>query len=60
MTVSTPDWGDATAYDDVSGEIAVVGVGESDHSRASGRTSGQIAAQAVERALDDAGLAPRS
>lgn len=52
------DWGSATAYEDVSGEIAVAGVGESDHSRASGRTTDEIAAQAVERALSDAGLEP--
>jgi acetyl-CoA acetyltransferase len=55
---SAPDWGHATAYEDVSGEIGVVGVGESDHTRASGRTKDEIAAQAVERALDDAGLLP--
>jgi acetyl-CoA acetyltransferase len=52
------DWGHATACEDVSGEIALVGVGESDHTKASGRTAGQISAQAVERALDDAGLEP--
>jgi acetyl-CoA acetyltransferase len=55
---AAPDWGHATAYEDISGEIAVVGAGESDHSRASGRTTEEIAAQAVERALDDAGLRP--
>jgi acetyl-CoA acetyltransferase len=51
-------WGHATDYEDVGGEVAIVGVGESDHSKASGRTTKQIAAQAVERALDDAGLVP--
>ena len=60
MTVPAraPDWGYATPFDDVSGEIAVVGVGESDHSRASGRTTEEIAIQAVERAIGDAGLRP--
>jgi acetyl-CoA acetyltransferase len=52
------DWGRAEAYDDVSGQVAIVGVGEGDHSKASGRTTTEIAAQAVERALDDAGLRP--
>jgi acetyl-CoA acetyltransferase len=54
----TQDWGHATSLEDVSGEIAIAGVGESDHTRASGRTSREIAAQAVERALDDAGIEP--
>jgi acetyl-CoA acetyltransferase len=38
--------------------VAFVGVGEADHSAASGRSSNEIAAQAVERALEDAGLRP--
>jgi acetyl-CoA acetyltransferase len=38
--------------------VAIVGVGEADHSKASGRSSVQIALQATERALDDAGLSP--
>jgi acetyl-CoA acetyltransferase len=53
------DWGRAEQLEDVSGQVAIVGVGEGDHSRASGRTTTEIAAQAVERALDDAGLTPR-
>lgn len=55
---SAGDWGAATALDDVSGHVAIVGAGESDHSRASGRTTTEIAAQAVERAIADAGLEP--
>lgn len=51
-------WGAADASEDVSGAVAIVGVGESDHSRASGRSTREIIAQAVERALDDAGLQP--
>ncbi len=53
-----PDWGFATPLDDVSGQVAIVGVGEADHSKASGRTALEIAAQAVERAVSDAGLRP--
>jgi acetyl-CoA acetyltransferase len=56
--VTDSDWGFATPYQDVTGEVAIVGVGESDHTKASGRTAREIAAQAVERALDDAGLRP--
>jgi acetyl-CoA acetyltransferase len=52
------DWGHATPYDDVGGEIAIAGVGEADHTKASGRTPKEIAIQAVERALDDCGLRP--
>ena len=42
-----PDWGAATPYDDVAGEVAIVGVGEADHSKASGRTSHDIAEQSI-------------
>ena len=35
---------------------AICGVGESDHTRASGRNAVEIGAQAVERALADAGI----
>ena len=52
-------WGAATELADVSGEVAIVGVGEADHSGASGRDAVEIGAQAVERALADAGLEPR-
>ncbi len=49
------DWGYAGALDDVGGRVAIVGVGvgESEHSQASGRDSVAIAAVAVERALPD-------
>lgn len=50
------DWGAPSDYQDVRGQVAVCGVGEADHSKASGRTTTGIVAQAVERALDDAGL----
>jgi acetyl-CoA acetyltransferase len=56
MERSAADWGTAADYDDIAGQVAFVGVGEADHSAASGRSSHEIAAQAVERALADAGL----
>lgn len=43
----------------IGGRVAIAGVGEADHSPASGRSAAEIAIQAVERALDDAGLSPR-
>ena len=58
MKRGTPDWGHATPLENVSGEVAIVGVGEADHSGASGRTATAIAAEAVERAIADAGLRP--
>ena len=39
--------------------IAVVGVGETDYSSASGRTELELALQAILAALDDAGIEPR-
>ena len=38
--------------------VAVAGVGETDYSRASGRTELQLALEAILAALDDAGIAP--
>ena len=58
MSRRRSDWGRAADYASIRGEVAIAGVGESEHSNASGRTSNEIAAQAIERALDDAGLAP--
>jgi acetyl-CoA acetyltransferase len=52
------EWGAAAELDDVSGQVAICGVGDSDMSKASGRTTQEIVGQAVERALADAGLAP--
>jgi len=56
MTVH--DWGFASDLDDISGAIAIVGIGDADYTKASGRTTQEIAAQATERALADAGLQP--
>ena len=55
---SRHDWGFSEPLDDIRGEVAIAGVGESEHTRASGRTPTEITAQAVERALEDAGLPP--
>jgi acetyl-CoA acetyltransferase len=52
------EWGANVPLDDVGGQVAIVGVGESEHTTASGRSPTEIAAVAVERALADAGLAP--
>ena len=43
---------------DVGGQVAITGIGESEHTGISNRTTRQIAAQAVERAIADAGLRP--
>jgi len=53
-----PDWGWASDLEDISGQVAIVGVGDADQTRASGRTALDIAGQAVERAIADAGLSP--
>jgi len=55
---TTPDWGRAEHIDDIAGKVALVGVGEAEHSKASGRTTTEIAAEAVTRAIADAGLTP--
>ena len=58
MRTRRTDWGRATALEAIPGEVAIAGVGEADHTKASGRTHQQIAAQAIERTLADAGLEP--
>ncbi|WP_436778279.1 thiolase family protein [Yinghuangia sp. YIM S09857] len=55
---SPPDWGHAEPLDGITGQVAIAGIGEADHSKASGRATRQIAAEAVERAIADAGLTP--
>ncbi len=55
---SAADWGFASDLEDVSQAVAIVGIGDADYSKASGRTTHEIAAQATERALADAGLTP--
>lgn len=57
--MALPDWGHPEPYENVSGEIAIVGIGEAAYSKASGRTSREIAADAVASAIADAGLEPK-
>ena len=51
MTMASTDWGFPSDLEDISGEVAIVGVGEADHTKASGRTSKEIGAQAILFAL---------
>ena len=53
-----PDWGRATELDDIAGQVAIAGIGETAYTKASGRTAREIGAEAAERAIADAGLAP--
>jgi acetyl-CoA acetyltransferase len=57
-SATAADWGHATALDDVSGQVAIAGIGETAYTKASGRTAREIAAEAAERAIADAGLRP--
>ena len=52
------DWGSATELDDIRGQVAIVGIGETAYTKASGRTAREIGAEAAERAICDAGLEP--
>jgi acetyl-CoA acetyltransferase len=54
----TPDWGSATPFDDIAGEVAIVGIGETEYTKASGRTAREIGAEAARHAIADAGLEP--
>lgn len=58
MAERLTDWGRATEFDNIRGRVAICGIGEADHSKASGRSSEEIAAEAIGRAIDDAGLEP--
>ena len=51
-------WGHSVAHDPVSGRVAIVGVGEAEHTKASGRSAHEIAGESVARAIEDAGLRP--
>ncbi len=59
MPTTTAAWGSASEIADPDGAVAIAGVGEADHTQASGRSAHAIAAQAIERTLEDAGLAAR-
>ena len=52
------DWGFASDLDDVRGQVAIAGIGETAYTKASGRTAREIGAEAAERAIADAGLQP--
>jgi acetyl-CoA acetyltransferase len=52
------DWGFPTELEDISGQVAIVGIGDADYTKASGRTATEIALQAIDRAIADAGLTP--
>jgi acetyl-CoA acetyltransferase len=53
------DWGGASELDEIAGEVAIVGIGETAYTKASGRTAKEIGAEAAEKAIADAGLEPR-
>jgi acetyl-CoA acetyltransferase len=53
------DWGHASDFDDVRGAVAIAGIGETEYTKASGRTAREIGIEAAERAIADAGLEPR-
>lgn len=52
------DWGRAADLADVRGQVAIVGIGETAYTKASGRSAREIGAEAAERAIADAGLTP--
>jgi acetyl-CoA acetyltransferase len=52
------DWGYTQELDDISGAVAIAGIGETAYTKASGRTAKEIGAEAAERAIADAGLEP--
>jgi len=56
--VLTADWGRSRDLEPISGSVAIVGIGEAEYSKASGRTAVDIGAQAAEKAIYDAGLHP--
>jgi acetyl-CoA acetyltransferase len=53
-----PNWGHAADLEAIDGRVAIAGVGEAEHSKASGRGAIEIGLAAVEAAIADAGLQP--
>jgi acetyl-CoA acetyltransferase len=53
------DWGHATELEPMRDPVAIVGIGETAYTRASGRSAREIGVEAAERAIADAGLEPR-
>jgi len=54
------DWGAAADLEDISGEVAIVGVGETAFTGASHRNNKAMALEAIEAALQDAEVSPDS
>ena len=52
------DWGHALELDDIKDEVAIVGIGETEYTGASGRSAKAMALEAVASAIADAGLQP--
>lgn len=52
------DWGYTVPYENISGQVAIVGVGETAMSARSGRSPQEMALEAIENAIADAGLTP--
>ena len=55
--MAATEWGFASDLADVSGAVAIVGIGDADYTKASGRTTQQIAAQGEIENLDTTSLA---
>ncbi len=53
------DWGHSVELDDVRGEVAIVGIGETEYSGPSDRNAKDMALAAVAAAIADAGLKPQ-
>lgn len=52
------DWGHSVELDDIRGEVAIVGIGETEYSGPSDRYAKAMALEAVAKAIEDAGLQP--
>ena len=52
------DWGRPIELDDIRGEVAIVGIGETAYSGPSGRDNKAMALEAIAAAIADAGLTP--
>ncbi len=50
------DWGRVSPYQNVSNEVAIIGVGETEHTARSGRHPIDMAAEAISASLRDAGV----
>ena len=60
MTLSRAEnaWGGVVSYENIRGEVAIVGVGEAEHTADSGRDPTEMGLDAIQLALEDAGLQP--